>query len=203
MDLSKNPPPNYYDSSLNNEILSYFANHMLEVHSQTLRDLNSQDDDNYTISCTIFGRCRNRFSRVIRNGNAPVSTSLEDSSNKFTFKIGNTSGIRFFKESDYLRPKRPNFFKQSHNFELFEIDDNLPVFWRFILVPARTDEEETFIAFVGFNQKLQPITAWTSNNTSRFIFDPEAILPEPADLKSYNIDDLLADDDLDNTSEIE
>ncbi|WP_227063238.1 hypothetical protein [Acinetobacter pittii] len=202
MDLSKNPPPSYYDASLNDETLGFFANHMLEVFSQTTQDLSRKDDDNYTISCAIFGRCRNRFAREIRSGNAPSPTYLEDSSNKFTFKIGTTPGIRFFKESDYLRPKRPNFFKQSYNLELFESDTKVPVFWRFILVPAKTDEEETFIAFVGFNQKLQPITAWTSNKTSRFIFDPAAILPEPAELKRYNIDDLLADDDLDDASGI-
>ena len=33
-------------------------------------------------------------------------------------------------------------------------------------------------------------------------FDPAAILPEPAELKRYNIDDLLADDDLDDASGI-
>lgn len=202
MDLSKNPPPSHYDHSLNEEVLSCFAGHMLEVHSQTVQDHSRQDDDNYTRSCTIFGRCRNRFARLIRSGNTPIPVYLEDSSNKFTFKIGNTSGIRFFKEDDHLKPKRSNFFKQSYNLELFETDDSAPVFWRFILVPAKTDEEETFIAFVGFNQRLQPITAWTSNKTSRFIFDPAAILPEPAELKSYNIDDLLADDDLDNASAI-
>ncbi|MBU3118431.1 hypothetical protein [Acinetobacter nosocomialis] len=45
MDLSKNPPPSYYDASLNDETLSFFANHMLEVFSQTTQDLSRKDDD--------------------------------------------------------------------------------------------------------------------------------------------------------------
>lgn len=94
MDLSKNPSKllwcitEWWNIKL-------FANHMLEVFSQTTQDLSRKDDDNYTISCAIFGRCRNRFAREIRSGNAPSPTYLEDSSNKFTFKIGNTPGIRF------------------------------------------------------------------------------------------------------------
>ncbi len=39
MDLSKNPPPSYYDASLNDETLSFFANHMLEVFHKLLKIL--------------------------------------------------------------------------------------------------------------------------------------------------------------------
>ena len=198
MDLLKNPPPSYFDENLTPEVLRIFATNMLDVFSKTTEVLNSLDDDNYTIFCTIFGRCKNRFKRIILDGSVPGQVAIEDSSNKFSFKIGNTSNIRFFKETDYLNPKKPHFFKQSQNYDFFEtINDNSPVFWRFILVPAKTDEEETFVAFVGFNRKTQPISCWTSNNVNRFIFDPDAVLPEPAELKGVSIDDLLSDENID------
>lgn len=202
MDLLKNPPPSYFDENLTPEVLSVFANNMLDVFSKTVKALSSPDDDNYTVFCTLFGRCKNRFKRIIRDGSVPGPIAIEDSSNKFSFKIGCTSDIRFFKEDDYLNPKKPHFFKQSHTYDFFEIaDDNSPVFWRFILVPAKTDEEETFVAFVGFNRKMQPVSCWTSNNVNRFIFDPDAVLPEPAELKSVSIDDLLFDEKSDKAQD--
>lgn len=197
MDLLRNPPPNHFDPFLTSDNLKYFADQMLSVYSNTIKDLCSIDDDNYTISCAVFGRCKNRFTRLILSGETPVDTQIQDSSNNFTFRIGNTVGIRFFKEIDYLKPKRPNFFKQSENLDMFEVDASVPSYWRFILVPASSDEEETFVAFVGFNSKTLPITCWTSNNAKHFIFDPQAVLPAPAELKGINIDDLLGDQDID------
>lgn len=200
MDLLRNPPPSHFDPHLTGENLIYFANQMLEVYAQTLKHLCTPDDDNYTLSCTVFGRCKNRFHHVISSGSTPVKAEIQDSSNSFTFRIGNTYGIRFFKEDDYLKPKRANVFKQSANLDLFDKDDTTPVFWRFILVPAKSDEEETFVAFVGFNKKTVPITCWTSNNAERFIFDPEAVLPTPVEFKGIDIADLLGDEDMDEAN---
>ena len=64
------------------------------------------------------------------------------------------------------------------------------------------DESDIEVRKIEVDKEIDEEKEFVSNKTSRFIFDPAAILPEPAELKRYNIDDLLADDDLDDASGI-
>jgi len=60
-----NKPPSFFHSCLTNERLTIIAEHILDMRFNTLREMDSVDDDAYTRGTTTFGRTRNSLIKFI------------------------------------------------------------------------------------------------------------------------------------------
>ena len=195
MNEQKLHPPSVFEPQLTNKVLEYFAIPMLEIYYDVHTILNSENDDNYTRGTAIFGRTYEQFKKLIASQNCPVKVHIKDGTFRFIFQIGYAQ-IGFCKGSSTdLKSLKLRKYTPT-NYDLFQMDDNHPVIWKFILNEPKTDEDEAFIEFVGFNLATVPVAYWRSNdNLDRnklHLVDP--ITPESIELKAPLIEDPDLDD---------
>lgn len=195
MNEQKLHPPSLFEPQLTNEVLEYFAIPMLEIYCDVHSILNSENDDNYTRGTAIFGRTYEQFKKLIASQDCPVKVHLKDGTFRFIFQIGYAQ-IGFCKGSS-TDPKSLKLRKYTPtNYDLFQMDDNQPVIWKFILNEPKTDEDEAFVEFVGFNLATVPVAYWRSNDNldgnKLHLIDP--ITPESVELNAPFIEDPDLDD---------
>ena len=195
MNEQKLHPPSVFEPQLTNEVLEYFAIPMLEIYYDVHSILNSENDDNYTRGTAIFGRTYEQFKKLIASQDCPVKVHLKDGTFRFIFQIGYAQ-IGFCKGSS-TDPKSLKLIKYTPtNYDLFQMDDNQPVIWKFILNEPKTDDDEAFVEFVGFNLATVPVAYWRSNDNldgnKLHLVDP--ITPESIELNAPFIEDPDLDD---------
>lgn len=187
-------PPSAFEPQLTREVLSFFANQMLEIYYDVYATLITPNDTNYTRGCTLFGRIHECFTRQIIRNLCPVPVFLEDGTFKFIFQIG-SARIRFLVD-DFINPKKKGFFIQSNpHFQLFPSDENEPVIWRFILDEPKNDEDEAKVIFAGYNSGGNVVAYWDSDDLEHnklHLVDP--ITPESIELNAPFIEDPDLDD---------
>lgn len=197
-DGNKLHPPSAFEPQLTDEVLRYFATPMLEIYYDVHEILNSDNDNNYTRGTAIFGRTYEQFKKLIVSEECPTDVHLKDGTFRFIFQIGYAQ-IGFCK-GDFTDPKSLKLTKYTPtNYDLFQFDDDQPVIWKFILNEPRTDEDEAFVEFVGFNLATVPVAYWRSNDNldgnKLHLGDP--ITPESVELDAPFIEDPDEDDLLD------
>ncbi len=149
------PSPSKFHPELNDHMLSIVAEKLLEVRYTTLREMDSEYDDNYTRETAVFGRQRNA---VIEMAMSTPGMDLVHAGMDVTFKIGSVP-CRFFTD-DPVAPQKGGFFRRNRVDSLFAAEDELPVMWRFIVERAFSDEEEDRVFLAGFNAFLEKVSEW-------------------------------------------
>ena len=190
--------PSSFEPQLTDEVISFFAQHMLNIYRDVLYLLSSEDDSNYGRGTSIFDRTRNRFLNLIMAKQCPVDVHLINGSLKFIFQIGSAT-IRFLKD-DFENPKKKKYFMQQlQNMSLFPLDDQQPHYWRFILNEPKSFDDEPLVVFVGYNLASEIVAYWDSSRIVGLnhihLIEPET--PKPVDLGSP----LVEDPEMDNEKE--
>src|SRR4051812_43965650 len=75
-----------------------------------------------------------------------------------TFQIGQVP-IRFFTD-DPEAPQKNGFYKRNQVDNLFSVDDQEPVVWRFVVEKALHDEDEDRCYFFGYNAYFEKVSSW-------------------------------------------
>ncbi|MFW1765931.1 hypothetical protein ACG9X2_10775 [Acinetobacter bereziniae] len=190
--------PSFFEPQLTDEVIGFFAKHMLDIYRDINYLLSTDDDSNYGRGTSIFDRTRNRFLNLIVRHECPVDVHLRDGSLKFIFQIG-TATIRFMKD-DFEKPKKKKYLMQQlQSLNLFPFDDLQPHFWRFILNEPKTLDDEPLIVFAGYNLANEVVAYWDSSSVEDInyirLVDPET--PPTVELGSP----LVEDPDMDNKKE--
>lgn len=195
--------PSFFEPQLTDEVISFFAKHMLDIYRDINYVLSTDDDSNYGRGTSIFDRTRIRFSNLIVRKQCPVDVHLVDGSLKFIFKIGNAS-IRFLKD-DFEKPKKKKFLMQQiQSFSLFPLDVHQPYFWRFILNEPKTLDDEPRVVFAGYNLSNDVVAYWDSSSITdiNYIHLSEPETPRSVELDSPLVEDLDIDDEDGEDSEV-
>ncbi|USP42203.1 hypothetical protein [Acinetobacter sp. XS-4] len=190
--------PSDFEPQLTDEVISFFAQHMLNIYRDILYLLSTEDDSNYGRGTSIFDRTHNRFLNLIMTKQCPVDVHLVNGSLKFIFQIGSAT-IRFLKD-DFENPKKKKYFMQQlQSMSLFPLDDQQPHYWRFILNEPKTLDDEPLVIFVGYNLANEVVAYWDSSSIAGLnhihLIEPET--PKPVELGSP----LVEDPDMDNEKE--
>lgn len=194
--------PSYFEPQLTDEVIGFFAQHMLNIYRDILYLLSTEDDSNYGRGTSIFDRTKNRFSRMILTRQCPVDVHLVDDSLHFIFKIGSAS-IRFLKD-DFQNPKKKKYFMQQlQNMNLFQLDNLQPHYWRFILNEPKTLDDEPLVVFVGYNFANEVVSYWDSSRIAgvNYISLDEPETPTSVELGSPLVEDPDMDNEDDDDSE--
>ncbi len=64
--------PSLFEPQLTDEVISFFAKHMLDIYRDINYLLSTDDDSNYGRGTSIFDRTRNRFLNLIVRKQCPV-----------------------------------------------------------------------------------------------------------------------------------
>ncbi|MGR3977975.1 hypothetical protein FW754_09930 [Acinetobacter sp. 1207_04] len=194
--------PSTFEPQLTDEVISFFAQHMLNIYRDILYVLSSEDDSNYGRGTSIFDRTRNRFLTLIIKQQCPVDVHLVNGSLKFIFQIGHAT-IRFLKD-DFENPKKKKYFMQQlQSLSLFPFDDLQPNYWRFILNEPKTLDDEPLVVFVGYNLANEVVAYWDSSNIvgTNYIHLDEPETPTSVELGSPLVEDPDMDSEDDDDSE--
>ena len=149
-------PATFY-RELSDDHLRVIATELLDLRFTTLRHMNSAYDDNYTKETAVFGRSKNLLIDLSRSGKYDWLT-LKHAGMDVTFNIGQVP-CRFFRD-DPDAPEKAGFFKRNAVDDLFSIDENDPVMWRFVVEKALSDEDEDRVFFVGYNAYQEKVSEW-------------------------------------------
>ena len=155
--MSPRSPSHFYEA-LSDDRLRVIASRLLEVRYTTTRELSTDLDDNYVRETAIFGRSRNMLIGMALSSQYPW-LQLSNAALDVTAEIGGVP-FRFFRD-DPDRPEKLGFFKRNAVDDLFSIDDQAPVVWRFVVERAESDEAEDLIHFVGYNSYSEKVSQWT------------------------------------------
>lgn len=182
------PLPSTFHPELKNERLADIADELLDIRHEAMSTLSSEWDDAYTQESTVFGRCRNRLIALseerdwldVRNPGMDVTLCIE---NKVPF--------RFFRD-DPEKPKKPGFFKNrrtnSHTDDLFPVDADKPVMWRFIVERSLTDDDEDRVYFVGYNELQEKVSVWEHKPGVTSLYGTgDAAVPEAKELQPAKV----------------
>lgn len=196
--------PSCFEPQLTDEVISFFAQHMLDINRDINYLLSTDDDSNYGRGTSIFDRTRNRFLNLIVKKQCPVDVHLIDGSLKLIFQIGSAS-IRFLKD-DFAKPKKKKFLiQQLQSMSLFQFDDHQPHFWRFILNEPKTLDDEPFIVFAGYNLANEVVAYWNSSDITDInhihLVEPET--PTSIELGSPLVEDPEMDNDKEDDDDSE
>ncbi|MBV6325512.1 hypothetical protein [Duganella violaceipulchra] len=193
------PHPSTFSSDLTDERLGTIAAKMLDVRYLTIRQMDTEFDDNYTRECPVYGRTRNMLIALARNKELPW-LSVKCMGMGVEISIVNVK-CKFFRD-DVENPEKAGFFKRDGFLCLFEEEDNVPLLWRFVIERALTEEDEDQIYFVGYNKFNEKISMWHYEGGAAPLYSVDQVIPPAANMGPAEIDVREAgEDDLSNSSE--
>ena len=177
--------PHEFHSALTEFRLRIVAEALLEVLYNTEVELAGPLDDGYTRGTTTFGRQRNALIKLCNCGQHPW-LKLTHAGMDVTFEIDGVP-CRFFSD-DPANPRKPGFFRRNDSDQLFDIETDAPLMFRFIVAKAQFIGEEAEVFFIGYDinqnesfrwQYSRSIPTLTSVDERR---PTEVPLPNPADM---------------------
>jgi len=175
--------PIQFYADLTDDRLRAIASELMNVRAETLLELNSQFDCNYTRESTAFGRSRNMLIKLAQSRRYDW-LSLRHAGMDVTVSIGPVP-IRFFRD-DADAPEKVGFFRRNAADDLFEKDETRPVMWRFIVEKALTEEDEDRVLFAGYNVYQEKVAEWQYRDSAPMLHSvgddvpPTALLPKVA-----------------------
>lgn len=183
--------PSVYYPELTDDRLTLVAAMLLEVRYETLREMTSPWDDNYTRESAVFGRSRNMLIELAQDSRYPW-LSLTNAGLDVTFKIGRVP-CRFFRD-DPEGPAKHGFFKRNNVDDLLPIDDNDPVMWRFIVERSFEDDGEDRAFFMGYNAFQECISEWEYTSSTPAIYAIGGHAPPAVEIPSPTVEIRTEDD---------
>lgn len=150
-------PPTRFYPELSDNRLQEIAIKLLDMRYSTFREMNSPFDDNYTRETAVFGRSKNMLINMALSGEYDWM-SLKHAGMDVTFNIGRVP-CRFFRD-DPSSPEKAGFFRRNVVDDLFSVDEQDPVMWRFVVEKALTEDDEDQVFFVGYNVYQEKVSEW-------------------------------------------
>jgi len=177
--------PSAFYSELSDDRLRIVAVKLLDIRHSTIREMNSEFDDNYTRETAVFGRSRNMLIAFARS-NQYEWVSLKNAGMDVTFNIGRVP-CRFFRD-DPNSPEKLGFFKRNAVDDLFEMDEQHPVMWRFVVEKALTEDDEDRAFFVGYNVFQGKIAEWMYRASAPMLHTVDHEVPMSAEIPPASVD---------------
>lgn len=166
------------------------AVNLLDMRYSTFREMNSPFDDNYTRETAVFGRSRNMLIDMALSDQHDWM-SLKHAAMDVTFNIGQVP-CRFFRD-DPNSPEKAGFFKRNAVDDLFAMDEQLPVMWRFVVEKALTEDDEDRVFFVGYNVFQEKVSEWMYQASAPSLHAVDKDVPVAAEIPPAFVD-VRADD---------
>jgi hypothetical protein len=182
--MSSNHPATFYPE-LSDDRLRIIAVKLLDLRHSTIRELNSEFDDNYTRETSVFGRSKNMLIALAQSGQYKWM-SLKNAGMDVTFNIGRVP-CRFFRD-DPNNPEKAGFFKRNAVDDLFEMDDQHPVMWRFVVEKALTEDDEDRGYFVGYNVFQEKVSEWMYRASAPMLHSVDHEVPASAEIPPASVD---------------
>lgn len=177
-------PENFYPELSDNRLRA-IAIKLLDIRYSTFREMNSLFDDNYTRETAVFGRSRNMLIDLALSGQHDWM-SLKHAGMDITFNIGPVP-CRFFRD-DPNSPGKAGFFKRNAVDDLFAVDEQDPVMWRFIVDKALTEDDEDRVFFVGYNVYQEKIAEWMYRTSAPTLHTVDKDVPTAAEIPPALVD---------------
>lgn len=191
---SAHHPARFYPE-LSDDKLCLVAARLLDIRYSTMREMDSEFDDNYTREASVFGRTRNMLIDMALSGSHEWM-SLKHAGMDVTFNIGQVP-CRFFRD-DPDRPEKSGFFKRNLVDDLFDLDDQHPVMWRFIVEKALSEDDEDRVFFVGYNVYQEKISEWMYQASSPTLHSVDKDIPASVEIPPADVglrEDVYVGDD--------
>jgi hypothetical protein len=170
---------------LSDDRLRIIAVDLLDIRYSTFREMNSPFDDNYTRETAVFGRSRNMLIDMALNGQHDWM-SLKHAAMDVTFNIGQVP-CRFFRD-DPNSPEKSGFFKRNAVDDLFAMDEQHPVMWRFVVDKALTEDDEDRVFFVGYNVYQEKVSEWMYRASAPTLHAVDKDVPAAAEIPPAFVD---------------
>lgn len=181
----KSTHPSHFFPELSDDRLKIIASNLLDLRFSTISELSTKYDDNYVRETAVFGRSRNMLIELSKSGKYDW-LELSNPAMDITFKIGSVP-CRFFRD-DPNSPGKSGFFKRNAVDDLFAIDDQQPVMWRFIVEKALAEEDEDRVYFFGYNVYQEKISEWVYLASAPTLHSVDRDVPESAQLDPAKVD---------------
>ncbi|HEX4333723.1 MAG TPA: hypothetical protein VH040_16420 [Usitatibacter sp.] len=180
-------------ADLTDDRLRTGAEALLETRYSTLREMNSPFDDNYTRESAIFGRQRNRIIDMALQ-TQPDWLTLAHAGMDLTFMIGSVP-CRYFTEDNSESPKKDGFFKRNATDNLFAIDDQEPVFWRFVIErnPVEATGDRAFL--IGYNSYQEPVAMWEYKAARPVLHSVDHDTPRAVEIPPARVEAIESEDE--------
>lgn len=182
--MSTQHPSTFYPE-LSDERLQVIAVNLLDIRFTTYREMNSPFDDNYTRESSVFGRSKNMLIELSSSG-PHEWLSLRHAGMDVTIGIGAVP-CRFFRD-DHNNPEKAGFFKRNAVDDLFAVDDQRPVMWRFVVEKAMTDDDEDRVFFIGYNAYQEKVSEWIYQSASPLLHAVDHDVPPSAEIPPAAVD---------------
>jgi hypothetical protein len=179
------PHPTTFKAPFTDARLREVAVRLLDVRYNTIRELNSPYDDNYTREGAVFGRSRNMLIELALSKQFDW-LSLCHAGMDITCKIDDIP-FRFFRD-DPDSPAKAGFFKRNNFDCLFEDEENAPVMWRFVVEKAMFEEDEDRVYFVGYNVYQEKVSEWVYTGAVTKLHSVDHDIPAAADIPAPDVD---------------
>lgn len=169
--------PAVFYPELSDYSLRVIADKLLDIRYSTFQEMNSPFDDNYTRESAVFGRSRNMLINMALSGKYDWM-SLKHAAMDVTFNIGQVP-CRFFRD-DPNNPEKSGFFKRNAVDDLFAMDEQHPVMWRFVVEKALSEEDEDRVFFIGYNVYQDKVSEWVYRATAPTLHAVDKDVPAAA-----------------------
>lgn len=169
---------------LTGDRLAIIAKALADVRYTTLQELSGPLDDEYTRECTVYGRQRNMLIDLCQSRQYEW-LALVHAGMDVRFRIGQVV-CRFFTD-DVKHPSKEGFFKRNNSDTLFDTNDDVPVFMRFVVEKALMDTDEDRVHFVGFNIYQEKVCEWTYAGHAISLYAVDQIVPPAVQLSPATV----------------
>ncbi len=177
--MSSLPRPNTFYPELTDYRLRIIAELWLDIRDQTLKQMDSPYDDNYTRETVIFGRSRNALINLYQSKKYDWLT-LSNPYMDFTFNIGSVP-CRFFRDNPE-NPQKRGFYTRNDSDCLFSSDDKVPIMWRFILQRSEMEEDESKVFFIGYNLYEEKVSEWEYSSSVTLLSSVDQETPQSIEI---------------------
>lgn len=177
--------PAAFYPELSDDRLRVIAVELLDMRYSTFREMNSPFDDNYTRETAVFGRSRNMLIDMALSDQHDWM-SLKHAAMDITFNIGQVP-CRFFRD-DPNSPEKAGFFKRNAVDDLFAIDEQHPVMWRFVVEKALAEDDEDRVFFVGYNVYQEKVSEWMYQASAPTLHAVDKDVPVAAEIPPAFVD---------------
>lgn len=173
--------PHEFNPALTEYRLRVVAEALLEVLYDTELELAGPLDDGYTRGTATFGRQRNALIQLCNGGRYPW-LKLTHAGMDVTFEIDGVP-CRFFSD-DPANPRKPGFFRRNDCDQLFDIEVDAPLMFRFIVAKAQHSDEEAEVFFVGYDVNQNESFRWQYSRSTPALSSVDESLPAEVPLPS-------------------
>jgi hypothetical protein len=173
--------PYDFNQVLTEPRLRIVAEALLEVLYDTELELAGPLDDGYTRGTATFGRQRNALIQLC-NGGKHSWLKLTHAAMDVTFEIDGVP-CRFFSD-DPAKPRKPGFFRRNDCDQLFEIQAEAPLLFRFIVAKPQHVDGEAEVFFIGYDVNQNETFRWQYSRSTPTLSSVDDSLPTEVPLPS-------------------